>query len=52
MIGNSSYLDYDDIIHGQPKNKIFYQKLQSFKYSTALVLARVIRGIYEKNNVS
>ena len=44
MIGNSFYLDYGYIVYDQPNNETFYQRLQSFKYSTAVGSARAFMG--------
>ena len=44
MIGNSFYLDYGYIAYDQPNNETFYQRLQSFKYSTAVGSARAFMG--------
>ena len=46
FFGNSFYLDYGYIVYDQPNNETFYQRLQSFKYSTAVGSARAFRGIY------
>ena len=38
------YLDYGDIIYGQPKNESFCQKLESYQYNAVLSITRAIRG--------
>ena len=38
------HLDYGDIIHDQPQNESFCNKLKSLQYNTALTITGAIQG--------
>ena len=43
------HLDYRDIIHDQPNNESFRQKLQSYQYKAALAITGAMGYISNKN---
>ena len=38
------FIDYGDIIHDQPQNDFFCEKLESVQYKTALAITGAIQG--------